>query len=189
MTKLYMPRSISIACWWRVSLFRRSSYFSEPSTSVADHSSTLWRSRCCSTSSSHIRPRLSRGTPGRMPNINLLTHLYSASNSQIWPRLSRGTPGCMSNINLLTHLYSASNRQIWPRLSRGTPGCMSNINLLTHLYNEHVQQTIPGFTHLQVNEHSALPAPTTCQLSTIGSRAFPVAASQIWNSAAFPSST
>ena len=160
MTKLYMPRSISIACWWRVSLFRRSSYFSEPSTSVADHSSTLWRSRCCSTSSSHIWPRLSRGTPGRMPNINLLTHLYSASN-----------------------------RQIWPRLSRGTPGCMSNINLLTHLYNEHVQQTIPGFTHLQVNEHSALPAPTTCQLSTIGSRAFPVAASQIWNSAAFPSST
>lgn len=62
-TKCDMPRSMSIACWWSVSLFSRLSYFSELSSSITDSSSALWRSRCCSTSSSQISPRLSRGTP------------------------------------------------------------------------------------------------------------------------------
>jgi len=54
---------MSMECWWSVSLFSRSSYFSEPSASVTDTSSTLWWRRCCSTSSNHIAPRFLRGTP------------------------------------------------------------------------------------------------------------------------------
>jgi len=63
MTELHMPRSMSIACWWSVSLLSRSSYFSEPSQSATDGSFMLWCSWCCSTNSSQISPRLSRGTP------------------------------------------------------------------------------------------------------------------------------
>jgi len=129
---------MSIACWWSVSLFSRSSYFSDTSASAA----TSWWSRCCSTNSSQISPRFSRGTPVHARQVSTQQTLdkhrtfrlgsYRQSHSVVWqPSVYLSC----SNKSETTKAVKHSQTRTWTGPSVHTDLLFSVVFLLIFWYN------------------------------------------------------